>query len=1012
MAELQIVITDAGRAEHINADNTGTGPLKITEVRLGAGQYELTESNKTQTELVDEIKSIDTIAGVVVSPDTIHVTIKDEGPDIYSVGEFALYTEHGTLYAVYSQPEADGWIIEKSPPATLLLSTDIKLADLNAETLEFGELTFYNPPASQTVAGVIRTADQPEVDAGENDSKAVTPKKGAARYVSKPVLNGGTKHQVLRKTGADNLAFEWFTPTAKKLGIASEVVLSAGTFAELQAMNTADLSAGQAAAVKGCSFRWDGDNWVAIGPLSVKAFGAVGDGVNNDSQSFQDAMDHVEDNGGGVVYVPPGDYNLEWTPLIGSNVHLSGAGRDSKLTSTRAEAHALISNKGHSNASGFDGASDWSISHLSIDTPNTNGIVVVHAKNVSIHDVYGISAIHHFMDFAAVRDLYSYNLWLDGESGTSPYQIDGIPVGPTANAIVAPDGSVVYPLNDGTFSDGIYLDRFSIRHPTGNDTHQGAIHFHREGYRNVYISNGVIENFRRGFRMDEDRKTDGIHISNVNLKNIGENVVFFPSSTERRKNITLENISVDDIPSGGDVEDRILFYFRACDTVSLHGIYTSGGVVFNAFDIDDCRGALSVNQVYSDGTLYAGGESDLEDGHFLLTEGDCDFDSVDINDIKFRGSPGRGIRIRPRVDGERHKTVRVSSVSAQLSTPSNYPVGIFSAYVASVKNCYFELDGAAGDGSVAGLLLGDQDDQVLSAVAENCTFVVTGERAASATFTGLRPVGSTSEGTAAPSMKLSVRECIFINFDTGIQARNSRLELGYNEFIECDVDVREDDGVVAPALRLMAVKRISSNTTYEKPPWLKAVKVTVVGAGGGGGSSDDDVSGESSAAAGGGGGGTAEKLIMAKDLAAAESVTVGEGGEGATGTSNAGSSGGQSSFGSHCSADGGEGGQAGQNSSTRTIRNASGGSASGGDVNLSGGDSVAIAGEYNYQVGFGGASSQGQSRRPNTSNPGGSGFDGDSPGVGGAGGRNNNSSSAPFPGGKGADGIVIIEEYA
>lgn len=182
MAELPIVITDQGRAEHINAENTGTEKLKIVEVRLGSGQYEVGEGTKSQTALQEEFKPIETIAGEVVADDTIHVSILDEGDDVYSVGEFGLYTESGTLYAVYSQPAEQGWIIEKAAPSTLLLAVDIILDSLDANVLEFGDLTILNPPASETIAGVLRLASSQHVVDGDSHDRAVTPAGLKHRY--------------------------------------------------------------------------------------------------------------------------------------------------------------------------------------------------------------------------------------------------------------------------------------------------------------------------------------------------------------------------------------------------------------------------------------------------------------------------------------------------------------------------------------------------------------------------------------------------------------------------------------------------------------------------------------------------------------------------------------------------------------------------------------------------------------------------------------------------------------
>lgn len=173
---IQITITDAGRAEIINAQNTGTAPVTITQVGLGSAKY---APSHTQTALHTEVKRLSTIAGEVVADDTIHVTVKDEGNDAYSVGEFGLYTASGTLFAVYSQ--TTDYIMQKLANSSLLLSVDVVLATLNATSLTFGNVSFTNPPATTEVMGVVELATAAEVQAGTDDERAVTPAGLAAR---------------------------------------------------------------------------------------------------------------------------------------------------------------------------------------------------------------------------------------------------------------------------------------------------------------------------------------------------------------------------------------------------------------------------------------------------------------------------------------------------------------------------------------------------------------------------------------------------------------------------------------------------------------------------------------------------------------------------------------------------------------------------------------------------------------------------------------------------------------
>ncbi|EMO9523728.1 hypothetical protein RJ634_006314, partial [Pseudomonas aeruginosa] len=169
---LTITITDAGRAEIINADNTGTGPVVITEIGFGTAQY---TPNKAQLALQAEVKRVSSIAGLAVAFDTIHVMAKDEGPDAYNVGEFGLYSSTGTLVAVYSQLAAAGWILQKSAPSTLLLATDIILESLDAASLAFGDIIFINPPGTTEVQGVLELATPEETQLGEDSTRAVHP---------------------------------------------------------------------------------------------------------------------------------------------------------------------------------------------------------------------------------------------------------------------------------------------------------------------------------------------------------------------------------------------------------------------------------------------------------------------------------------------------------------------------------------------------------------------------------------------------------------------------------------------------------------------------------------------------------------------------------------------------------------------------------------------------------------------------------------------------------------------
>ncbi|MFM2456366.1 hypothetical protein QU896_27850 [Citrobacter freundii] len=171
MDKLIFTITDAGRQEIINASNTGTEKVEIKSVGVGDIYY-LTSPD--QTEIGGEIKRITGIGGAVISPDTIHVSAKDDSNDEYVVHTVGLYTDKGTLFAVYSRKEP---IINKSASTIMLISSDITFKSLDTANITFGDVVFINPPASESVVGVSRFATAEEVEEGLDPAIAVSAKR-------------------------------------------------------------------------------------------------------------------------------------------------------------------------------------------------------------------------------------------------------------------------------------------------------------------------------------------------------------------------------------------------------------------------------------------------------------------------------------------------------------------------------------------------------------------------------------------------------------------------------------------------------------------------------------------------------------------------------------------------------------------------------------------------------------------------------------------------------------------
>lgn len=166
---MDMIVTTAGRQALINAAKTGTAPVTISHIGVGAGKYTATEG---QTALIAETKRLPIIEGGSTGDNYIHVAYQDASEDAYSVNEIGLFLADGTLFAVTSQTAA---ILQKTATATALLVIDIAFTDVDVSSLSFGDVTYSNPGATTSNSGVVTLATPEEVAAGTNASKAVTP---------------------------------------------------------------------------------------------------------------------------------------------------------------------------------------------------------------------------------------------------------------------------------------------------------------------------------------------------------------------------------------------------------------------------------------------------------------------------------------------------------------------------------------------------------------------------------------------------------------------------------------------------------------------------------------------------------------------------------------------------------------------------------------------------------------------------------------------------------------------
>lgn len=171
---INLIITEAGRAALLNAQQTGTDAVTITQAGLSATAITPTPG---LTALPGELRRISTVGGTGTASDVIHVSMLDDSAAAYSLRSFALYLNDGTLFAIYGQADP---ILIKTAESAALIAVDCVFADVNAASLVFGATNFTDPDATTTRKGLIEIATNAEAQGGTDPARAITPAALAA----------------------------------------------------------------------------------------------------------------------------------------------------------------------------------------------------------------------------------------------------------------------------------------------------------------------------------------------------------------------------------------------------------------------------------------------------------------------------------------------------------------------------------------------------------------------------------------------------------------------------------------------------------------------------------------------------------------------------------------------------------------------------------------------------------------------------------------------------------------
>ena len=255
--------------------------------------------------------------------------------------------------------------------------------------------------------------------------------------------------------------------------------------------------------------------------VNVRDYGAVGDGVIDDTAAIQAAINDVGAKGGGVVVFPPGEYYTDTVVVRYSNVQLIGQGIENTKLTLKDMATGACIQIGEYNDTAIRGTlSNIAVQGFTIDGNKENQLqgsntedgihMAIRVEDVShvtissviCHDCdgYGIGFVGSDLpnrEHYTVRDIETYNNDYDGldiKSGAKNVSLE--------NVVAHNNGGGAIPGRDAVGID-VRGENVSLNNCKAYENQNHGIRLRANEGRKVSVSNcKSLDNTQDGFRLD------------------------------------------------------------------------------------------------------------------------------------------------------------------------------------------------------------------------------------------------------------------------------------------------------------------------------------------------------------------------------------------------------------------------------------------------------------------------------------------------------------------------------
>lgn len=331
-------------------------------------------------------------------------------------------------------------------------------------------------------------------------------------------------------------------------------------------------------------------------------FGAVGDGVNDDTNAIQGALDYLNTRNGGTLYIKDGKYKITKQLKIHSNTTLKMSKNCILYNYIIHGSTSVLSNFSNDDSySSYNGCGDIVISggkivcipsneHIelfrSFEDWGNQAIALSHAKNIIVDGVY-IQDVYraHGIELTGCNDITIKNCIFDGWMSDERYDQNKIREAIQIEASIS--GANANPYYDNTVCDNIKIYNNTVKKIRSFYEDYGVgigSHSNRDNSINIKIKDNYIDGCQyAGVTYGKWTNSEIVNNTIINCEN---GVTSYVETT--LNNVLIKNNKIENVNNIG------LFLKKGCNNVliSSNTVKECGS---NGFYIDEASINLTIN---------------------------------------------------------------------------------------------------------------------------------------------------------------------------------------------------------------------------------------------------------------------------------------------------------------------------------------------------------------------------------------------------------------------------------